>query len=564
MIRSQQTIAKSAKKTYKSAVFVFRRDLRLDDNTGLLYALKNADVVYPVFIFDKKQVNPSENKFYGSNCVQFMCESLADLDRQIKSRGGHLNLLYGRYPDIIDELIDATQTELVCVNQDYTVYSKQRDSMIEDVCHKRNVAFMSTADICLVDSKLALEGFKGGVFFNTFTQYYKRALNFKVALPEECQDDNLAKDPINLKDNTITDGGKQFYHENSQIAVRGGRDEALKILEDLHRMKDYDTIRNQPKLKTTLLSAHNKFGCVSIREVYYKAKELLKDKAEKFISQLYWRDYFYYIAFYFPHVFQGPMKDAYSMILWEDDPKKIDAWQKGQTGCPIVDAAMRQMNTTGWMSNRCRMIVSNYLIKDLHVNWQVGERYFANQLVDYDPSQNNGGWQWSNGSGVDSQSYFRIFNPKIQMEKFDPNCEFILKWCPELKNVDIKDIHNWESAHKYNETTYPKPMVIHFEAKEKIMKMYNQSFEKTAHHTLGKSEDTYLNKKKPSVNSKNVYYTEKSSKFKAKYEESASDSDFQGYSNYNKDKERKTTKSKYSNTKNESLGEWVEKNPANK
>ena len=563
--QNKETIVKAAKKAYKSAIFVFRRDMRLDDNTGLLYALKHADVVYPVFIFDKKQVDPSENKYYGSNCVQFMCESLADLERQIKGRGGHLNLLQGGYPDIIEDLLDATQTELVCINQDYTVYAKQRDSMIEAICHKRNVDFMSSADICLLGSEKVLEGFAGDVFFKKFTPYYNRAVNFKVRMTEECKDDNFAKDPIKLKDKIINDGGKQFYQENDKIAVRGGRDEALKILGEIHKMKNYDTIRNQPSLKTSMLSAYNKFGCVSIREVYYTAKTVLKEKAETFTRQLFWRDFYYYIAFYFPHVFKGPMKATYSMIPWEDDPIKIDAWQKGQTGCPIVDAAMRQMNITGWMPNRCRMIVSNYLIKDLHVNWQIGERYFANQLVDYDPSQNNGGWQWSSGSGVDSQPYFRIFNPRLQMEKFDANCDYIRKWCPELKNMTAKDIHNWETTYKVYKTTYPKPLVIHSEAKEKLIKMYKQSFNETADPTGGNSDGEYPKKSKPTI-MKKAKDTEKSSKVKDKDQEAASDSESdEGWDSKKGNKGKgKTNKSKSPNTIDAGLGKRVKKNPPKK
>lgn len=472
--------SKATKKAFKTAVFIFRRDLRLDDNTGLLYALRNAETVYPVFIFDKKQISPSENKFYGSHCVQFMCESLEDLDRQLQKKGGRLNLLLGSYPDIIESLIATVNPNLLCLNEDYTVYSKERDALIEEACKKHRVEFQSFEDICLLTKAQSKQGYDGDVFFKKFTPFYNKAVNHKIRLPEMCKETNFAPKAIQIEGKVITDFGKQFYEYTDKLVVKGGRDEALLKLEDIHKMKDYAVIRDQPSLKTSLLSAYNKFGCLSIREIYHTARAVLKDKAETFTRQLYWRDFYYFIGHFFPHVFSGPMKPSYSMIPWEDDPKKIEAWQKGMTGCPIVDAAMRQMNETGWMPNRCRMIVSNYLIKDLHVNWQIGERYFANKLVDFDPCQNNGGWQWSAGSGVDSQPYFRIFNPILQMQKFDPKATYIKTWVPELAKVPAEDIHNWDTCHSSHKSTYPKPLVNHAKAKERLIQMYKTSFDLTA------------------------------------------------------------------------------------
>lgn len=490
MISKAQAIKNTSSKAFKKSIFIFRRDHRLDDNTGLLYALKHSDTVVPVFIFDHKQIDPEKNQFYGSNCVQFMCESLEDLDNQLKKKGSRLTLIHGSYPEIIDELIDAVHPNLVCVNQDYTVYSKTRDDMISEACKKNGVEFKSFEDICLLGKDTTLKEYEGSdVFFKKFTPYYNRVVKHKVRLPQECTDSNFFKGEVKVGEVNVNDFGKKYFKFNSQLVLKGGREQGIQALGEIHRMKDYEELRNQPMKNTSMLSAYNKFGCISIREVYHTAKTVLKEKADPFLRQLYWRDFYYYIGLFYPHVYAGPMKPSYSMIPWEDDATKIEAWKQGKTGCPIVDAAMRQLNATGWMPNRCRMIVSNYLIKDLHVNWQIGERYFASQLVDFDPAQNNGGWQWSAGSGVDSQPYFRIFNPKLQMEKFDPKCQYIKHWCPELKSVAVEDIHNWETAHKQYKVDYPSPIVIHDKAKVKLIKMYKESFDLTADYQPDGSED---------------------------------------------------------------------------
>ena len=478
---SFQLLMISSKKPFSRALFIFRRDLRLDDNTGLLHALNNAETVVPVFIFDKKQIDPEKNKYFGSNCVQFMCESLRDLDSQLQTKGSHLNCYYGQYPDIIQRVLDAVKPDLLCLNMDYTIYSKERDAIIEKSCGERTVQFKTFEDITLLTKEQACAGYEGDVFAKKFTPFYNRVLNHKINKPEECKQLNFSKSQFLIEGFSVKDFGEKFYQLNEKLEVRGGRSKAVQILGDLEEMKKYSVIRDDPSKKTTQLSAYNKFGCVSIREVYHRFKTALKEKADPLTRQLYWRDFYYFIAEYYPHIFSGPMKPSYSRIPWEDNPEKILAWQEGRTGCPIIDASMRHMNTVGFMPNRCRMIVSNYLVKDLHVNWQVGERYFANKLVDYDPAQNNGGWQWSAGCGVDSQPYFRIFNPVLQMQKFDPECKYIKRWVPELKEVPAEDIHNWEKSWEkhHKKTGYPKPIVIHQIAKDKIVEMYKKSFEIT-------------------------------------------------------------------------------------
>ena len=493
---------KSIKKVFKSSVFIFRRDLRLDDNTGLIKALKLSTKVYPVFIFDPRQIHQARNDYFSNKSVQFMCQSLQDLNSQLEEKGSQLNLVYGEYPNIIEEVIEATEAEMICVNEDYTKFSRIRDQQIRTVCMENKVRFVTCEDICLLNKDQALNGREE--FYKKFTPFYNAVSGNKVKQPQKCEMDNFAEDAIEQLGNeeeevgatkkkkgsktaetgqyqsrVITDFGKQFYTKE-KAAVKGGRTEAKKIVAKLSKLKNYEVVRNDPSKSTSKLSAHNKFGTVSIREVYYGAKLKLAEKAEPFIRQLYWRDFYYYIGYFYPHIFEGPMKINYAGIAWWDNDDYLQKWKDGMTGCPIVDASMRDMNTTGYMPNRVRMIVSNFLVKDLHINWQEGEKYFAQKLVDYDPCQNNGGWQWSAGCGVDSQPYFRIFNPKRQSEKFDPQCKYIRKWIPELADVDVKDIHDWEEGHKkakYKGVDYPKPVVTHADEKETTIQMYVKALE---------------------------------------------------------------------------------------
>lgn len=377
---------------------------------------------------------------------------------------------------------------------DYTKFSKDRDHEISSACResKKKVQFMSEEDICLLTKKQVMSMRKSGQeFYKKFTPYFRAVSGIKIRKPVKCDADNFADDPIDFSSLTssnskiIEDSGRQFYEHNPHIEVKGGRKYAFKILSSLDKLKDYEEIRNTPSKNTSKLSAYNKFGCISIRELYYAAKFKMAHKHEAFIRQLYWRDFYYYIGEFYPHIWNGPMKVNYAGIKWWDPNKKnfLQKWKEGKTGCPIVDASMRHLSKTGYMPNRNRMIVSNFLVKDLHINWQEGEKYFATQLVDYDPCQNNGGWQWSAGCGVDSQPYFRIFNPKLQSEKVDKECKYIKKWLPELKEVENEDIHNWEIAHtnsKYSKLSYPQPIVIHSEEKETCISMYVKALDEAS------------------------------------------------------------------------------------
>jgi len=314
----------------------------------------------------------------------------------------------------------------------------------------------------------------GGRFYQKFTPYYKTASSYPINSPEPNTFKNYLPKSEVFKGEFSFGEIDKFYVKNPDLEVHGGRTEALKVLNDMKKFKNYQQIRDFPALSTTKLSAHNKFGCVSIREVYHTAKQEFGQSCT-FIQQLFWRDFYYNVVFYFPHVFGKPMKEKYNNIEFENDPIHLEKWKSGNTGCPIVDAAMRHLNKKGYMPNRLRMVVANFLIKDLLVDWKLGEKYFAQKLVDYDPSQNNGGWQWAAGCGTDSQPYFRVFNPKLQSEKFDQDCKYILTWIPELKKVKTEDIHSWEESYKLykdKKIDYPEPIVKHAVQKEKFLKLY--------------------------------------------------------------------------------------------
>jgi deoxyribodipyrimidine photo-lyase len=245
----------------------------------------------------------------------------------------------------------------------------------------------------------------------------------------------------------------------------------MTILKGIAVLKDYQVKRDIPSLDATShLSSHHKFGTVSIREVYHAAvKHLGRDHT--LVQELHWRDFFTHIAHHFPYVFGQSFDDRYEQLPWSQDQKRFKAWCDGLTGFPIVDAGMRQLNTTGFMHNRVRMITASFLVKDLHIDWKWGERYFASKLVDYDPAVNNGNWQWAASTGCDHQPYFRIFNPWLQQKRFDPECLYIKKWVEELKDVPVPVIHSWHEEHVWK-GAYLKPMVDHSKQAEAAKQMF--------------------------------------------------------------------------------------------
>ncbi|MEM5878630.1 MAG: deoxyribodipyrimidine photo-lyase, partial [Candidatus Aenigmatarchaeota archaeon] len=252
--------------------------------------------------------------------------------------------------------------------------------------------------------------------------------------------------------------------------IKGGRSQALKLIQKISKI-NYSENRNYPFLNsTTNLSPHNKFGTLSIREIYHEFK---KTGDIQLVNELYWRDFFIHIGYHFPHVFKQSFKEKYRKIIWFWDQKKFKLWCDGKTGFPIVDAGMRELNETGFMHNRVRMITASFLVKILGMDWKKGERYFASKLVDYDPSVNNGNWQWIASTGCDSQPFFRIFNPWIQQKKYDPDCIYIKKWVPELGKYAPKEIHNIEKIN-LNDKIYPNPIVDYKQSVKNVLQNYKK------------------------------------------------------------------------------------------
>ncbi|QQR49835.1 deoxyribodipyrimidine photo-lyase [bacterium] len=452
-------------KQYARALFIFRRDLRLNDNTGLLAALEQTEEVVPCFIFDPRQVD--DNEYKSENALRFMIESLNDLADQLKHKHGRLYLFYGKSEDVVKKLCTQLKLDAVFINQDYTPFSIKRDHALERVCKSQDVAFQAHADVLLHAPEKSLK--KDGKPYTIFTPFYKRMSMIKVEEPRSNAFKNYFTGTIATSFHNIED--KVSIKTNKLAAVQGGRKACLKILRALDDFKDYAKKRDIPALATTHLSAHLKFGTCSVREVFYAIADTLGRKSV-LLKQLYWRDFFTTIVFYFPHVFGHAFREKYNHLAWSKSKKNFEAWCNGMTGFPLVDAGMRELNETGFMHNRVRMVVASFLVKDLHLDWRLGEKYFAQKLVDCDPAVNNGNWQWAASTGCDAQPYFRIFNPWLQQKKYDPQAEYIKQWIPELKNLTPKQIHSWYNNEKRPDSDYPAPLVDHSDMAAQAKKMF--------------------------------------------------------------------------------------------
>ena len=441
----------------QKALFIFRRDLRLEDNTGLIYALKNADQVIPCFIFTPEQID--YNPYKGDPALQFMKGALHDLQQTLQ---GKLYFFHGKPEVIVDKCIRELHVDGVVVNRDYTPYSLQRDEKISRLCKKHQIPFFSFDDALLHPPEETLK--KNGTPYTIFTPYYRNASQLPVLPPQKNQHAHYFT-------------GSIPFSSQEKIRSKGGRTEGLKILKSLKKFSTYRKERDFPYLEaTTLLSPHLKFTTLSPREVYAAILKQLGPHSE-LLRALYWRDFFTTIAFFFPHVFKGAFHQKFNRLQWSTDKTAFRRWCEGKTGFPIIDAGMRQLNATGFMHNRVRMIAATFLVKDLHLNWQWGEKYFAQHLIDYDPAVNNGNWQWVASTGCDAQPYFRIFNPWTQAKKFDPDSTYIKKWIPELAHLSAKEIHNWESAKPHE--SYPPPMINHSQEAKKALKNFTSTGE---HH----------------------------------------------------------------------------------
>ena len=451
---------------YDTSLFIFRRDLRLSDNTGLINALETSREVIPLFILDKRIVGKNN---INANIIQFLVESLSDLDNQLKQNVTRLNIIYDEPEKAIRNLFSQHDIEAIYFNRDYTPYSQKRDQRIAEISIKQGIDLHISNDY-LMNEPEAVFTTKNDPY-TVFTPYYNKALQIRIKYPKKNDHKNYFQGDINCK-NKIENVELYIKEKNPNLTVHGGINNCSTILDNLSQYSNYEFERDYPALnKTTHLSAYLKFGICSVREVYHKIRAQLGED-HPLIRQLYWRDFFTQIGYYFPRVFSNSFRVKYDEIKWEEDTKKFQTWCDGKTGFPIVDAGMRELNTTGYMHNRVRMIVASFLTKDLHVDWRKGEQYFAKNLVDFDISVNNGNWQWAASTGCDAQPYFRIFNPWTQQKKFDAECKYIKKWIPELAEVENKVIHNWFKTNNFDEIDYPKPIIDHKIESKKSKEIY--------------------------------------------------------------------------------------------
>ena len=468
------------------ALFWFRRDLRVSDNAGLHRALSTAKAVYCVFVFDRDILDTLPSK--QDRRVEFIWESVAALKKSLNQLGADLIVQHAIAGAAIPELAKKLGVNSVFVNDDYEPRAIARDSLVRARLAENGIDFQSCKDTVIFEKDEVLT--QAGGTYSVFTPY-------KNAWLKKLDDTNLAAHPVREFAAYLAKAGRiepmpslesiGFSRTNLKtLGVRGGESGAHALLADFAaRIADYKDSRDFPAVKgVSYLSVHNRFGTVSIRELASIAyAETLRKKnigAETWLSELIWRDFYFQILFHHPHVATSAFRPEYDAIAWPNDEALFAAWCEARTGFPIIDAAMRQLNQTGYMHNRLRMIVASFLTKDLLIDWRWGEKYFADQLIDFDLSANNGGWQWAASTGCDAQPYFRIFNPVTQSERFDPKGRFIRRYLPELATVPDKFMHApWTMSPAEQGAcavsigkNYPAPIVDHAVQRVKALALY--------------------------------------------------------------------------------------------
>ncbi len=451
------------------SIFIFRRDFRIKDNTAWNEMLKNNDInkIYPIFIFTPEQIKT--NTYKSDNAVQFMIESLLELNKEVK-----ITFCYGYIDDVLNNIIKNNKIEAIYTNTDYTPYSVKREKIIGKICKYHNIQFNYYHDITLFEPNTIKTS--SNQIYQKFTPFYRYCLSEKVRETTTKSTSNHIISRPTTKYAISTSKLNKFYKENKLIHIHGGRNNALKILHNISHFNNYEKTRNIMHLNTTNLSAYLKFGCISVREAYHYFVDKF-GKKHPLVRQLIWREFYYHLGYGFIERFGKSLKPKYDKIKWGNNSNWFKKWKEGKTGFPIVDACMMQLNITGFMHNRGRLIVSSFLIKNLMIDWRYGEKFFARKLVDYDVLVNQGNWQWTSGSGADSQPFFRVFNPSLQSERYDKDAIYIKKWLPQLKDVEPKHLHDWEKYHsEYNlkEINYWEPMVSYIDSKKKGINMYKK------------------------------------------------------------------------------------------
>jgi deoxyribodipyrimidine photo-lyase len=464
---------------YDTALFWFRRDLRDEDNAGLYYALASARRVHCAFVFDREILDSLPAR--RDRRVSFIWESVRALREALRARGGDLVVLHGHARDEIPALAARLAAGAVFANEDYEPAARARDDAVEKALSARGVRLHRAKDTVVFEKDEVLT--QAGGQFVVFTPY-RRAWLAKV------DDFYLKAYPVAKHAGALApaEPGRELPSleamgfEPADLPVAPGMAGARSLFEDFEaRMKDYKAARDFPAVKgVSYLSVHNRFGTISIRELARAARERAGEGAATWLSELVWRDFYFQILWHHPHAATGSFRPQYDAIRWPGTDEHFAAWCEARTGFPIVDAAMRQINRTGYMHNRLRMVVASFLVKDLLVDWRRGEKYFAEHLLDFDLAANNGGWQWAASTGCDAQPYFRIFNPVSQSQRFDPTGRFIRRYVPELAALPDRWIHApWTMPPLEQQAAgfaigrdYPAPVVDHAVQRERALALY--------------------------------------------------------------------------------------------
>lgn len=421
------------------SVFWFRRDLRIEDNTALYHALKSGNPVLAIFIFDSELLHglPVDDAR-----LSFIYSNLRQIDRCLRQTGSALQCLQGKPLEVWQKLSANYTIDKVYVNKDYEPYALARDIAVEAFLKKQGVVMQSYKDQLVFEENDVLK--KDGKPYTVFTPYKKRWLQqFEPAVYKK-----LSKEAYSnfYKHKTIFPTLEEFGFQESAIKVRPYN---LSVLDDYARLRDFPSAE-----AGTYLGPHLRFGTVGLRQLFSQ----LSDRHEVFLSELIWREFFMQILYHYPKVVNQNFKARYNCLEWRNVSDEFDRWCTGTTGYPLVDAGMRQLNATGYMHNRVRMIAAGFLCKHLLIDWRWGEAYFAQKLLDYELSSNNGNWQWSAGTGCDAAPYFRVFNPQTQLDKFDKKREYVRQWLPE-----------------YGKSTYPLPVVDHAFARQRALQHYKSA-----------------------------------------------------------------------------------------
>ncbi|MCG8183808.1 cryptochrome/photolyase family protein [Tenacibaculum piscium] len=423
----------------KLAIFWFRRDLRLEDNVALFNALNSSNKVVPLFIFDEEILDNLPKK---DARVSFIYKTLQQLDTDLKDAGSSLLIKKGNPLEVWKTIISEFDISAVYTNKDYEPYALQRDTNICEFLKSKSIDFLTYKDQVIFEEAEVTKN--DGLPYTVYTPYKNKWL----------QKFNAEEDLKNYEINF--DNFHQFTSEIPSLKFIGFNESSIKVKPyNLSNLTNYDEVRDFPFIdKTSYLSPYFRFGLVSVRKMVQFA---LKTNAT-FLNELIWREFFMQVLFHFPKVVTNNFKQKYDAVPWRNNEAEFEKWCKGETGYPMVDAGMRQLNKTGYMHNRVRMITAGFLCKHLLIDWRWGEAYFAEKLLDYELSANNGNWQWAAGTGCDAAPYFRVFNPEAQLKKFDKDLQYIRKW---IENFD--------------ELTYPQPMVEHKFARERAIATYKEA-----------------------------------------------------------------------------------------